>query len=82
MNKFSHPLYLLYFPGYKTEFIFLPKQSQKSRSILEDGSRSVGLFKKGKTYIKAKFQRTDLFICTCSDSREGKTPFYSRINTV
>ena len=27
----------------------LPKQSKRSRSILKDGSRSLGLFKKEKT---------------------------------
>ena len=46
----------------------------------QDGSRSLGLFKRGKTRISAKLHRTDLIICT--HSREGKTPFYSRINTV
>ena len=49
---------------------FLPKQSQKSRSILQDGSRSLGLFRKGKTRITAKLQRADMIICT--HSREGK----------
>ena len=57
---------------------FLPKQSQKSRSILQDGSRSLGfqksrsilqdgsrslgLFRKGKIGIIAKFHRTYLDI--------------------
>ena len=49
---------------------FLPKQSQKSRSVLQDGSRSLGLFRKGKTRITAKLQRADMIICT--HSREGK----------
>ena len=40
----------------------------------------MGLFRKGKTCIIAKFHRTDLVIC--SHSRERKTPSYSRINTV
>ena len=40
----------------------------------------MGLFRKGKTYIIAKFHRTDLVIC--SHSREGKTPSYSQMNTV
>ena len=40
--------------------LFLPKQFQKSRSIFQDGSRSLGLFKKGNTHIIAKFHRTDL----------------------
>ena len=52
---------LPYFFSYKTEF-FLPKQSQRSRSILEDGSRSLGLFRKGKIGIIAKFHWTDLVI--------------------
>ena len=40
----------------------LPKQSQKSRSISQDGSRSVGLCWKGKNRITAKFHRIDLVI--------------------
>ena len=40
----------------------LPKQSQRSRSVLKDGSRSLGLFGKGKIGIIAKFHRTDLII--------------------
>ena len=40
----------------------------------------MGLFKKGNTGIIAKFRRTDLVIF--SHSREGKTPFYSRINKI
>ena len=54
--------YIPYFVGYKTEFFFLPKQTQRSRSILQDGSRSVGLFRKGKIGIIAKFHRTDVVI--------------------
>ena len=38
-------LHIAYFFGCKTEF-FLPKQSQKSRSMLKDGSRSLELFVK------------------------------------
>ena len=56
-----HSFLLPYFSGYKTEF-FLPKQSERSRSILQDGSRSLGLFRKGKIGIIAKFHRTDLVI--------------------
>ena len=41
---------------------FLPKQSQRSSSILQDRSRSLGLFRKGKIGIIAKFHRTDLII--------------------
>ena len=59
---------------------FLPKQFQKSRSVLQDGSRSLGLFRKGKTRIIAKFLRADLVIG--SHSREGETPSYNWINTV
>ena len=44
----------------RQEFFFLPKQSRKSRSILKDGSRSLELFRKGKTRIIAEFHRTDL----------------------
>ena len=46
----------------KDRVFFLPKQSQKSGSILQDGSRSSGLFWKGKTCIIAKFYNTDLVI--------------------
>ena len=59
---------------------FPPKQSQKSRSVLEDISRSLGLFRKGKTDITVKFHRTDLVIYC--HSRKGKTLSYSQINTV
>ena len=65
-----------YFFSYKTEFFFLPEQSQKSRSLLYDGSRSLGLFRKGKTCVIAKFQRDDLVICRHSGER--KTPSDSR----
>ena len=47
-------MHIMYFFGYKTEFFFLPKQSQRSRSL--------GLFRKGKIGIVAKFHRTDLVI--------------------
>ena len=46
----------------KSQSFFLPKQSQRSRPILQDGSRSLGLFRKGKIGIIAKFHRTDLDI--------------------
>ena len=59
---------------------FLSKQPQKSRAILQDGSRSLGLFRKGKTRIIAKCLGVDLVIC--SHSIEGETPSYNRINTV
>ena len=53
-----------YFFGYKTEFFsfLLSKQSQRPRSILQVRSRSLGLFRKGKIGIIAKFHRTDLVI--------------------
>ena len=41
---------------------FLPKQTQRSRSVLQDRSRSLGLFRKGKIGIIAKFNRMDLVI--------------------
>ena len=63
---------------YKMEFCFLPKQSQTYRSILYDRFRSLGLFRKGKTSIIAKFHRTDLVIF--SHSREWKIPSYGQIN--
>ena len=50
---------------------FSSKQYQTSRSVLEDGSRSLGLFRMGKTCTRAKFHRTDLV--GCCHFREGKT---------
>ena len=43
---------------------FLPKQSQRSRSILYDRFRSLRLFKKGTTLIIVKFDGTVLVICS------------------
>ena len=60
--------------------VFLPIQSQRSRSILQDRSRSFGLFRKGKIGIIAKFHRTDLVIW--SHSRGTKTLSYSQIHMV
>ena len=57
--------------------LFIPKQSQKSRSILYDRVRSLELFRKGKTCKIAKFHRTDSVICCKTLSY-----VYSRINTV
>ena len=65
--------------GIRWRFSLL-KQPQKSRSILQDGSRSLRLFRKGKTHIIAKFHWTDLVIC--NHSGDGKPPSYSWINTV
>ena len=53
----------------------LSKQSHKSRSVLQDWSISLGLFRKGKTLIITKFHMTDLV--KCSYSRERKTLSYS-----
>ena len=60
---------------------FFPFQNNKKNldPSCKDGSRSLGVFRKGKTHIIAKFHRTDLVIC--SHSREGKTPFYNQIYT-
>ena len=44
------------------QFFFLRKQSQRSRSVLQDGSRSLKLFRKGKIGIIANFHRTNLVI--------------------
>ena len=41
-----------------------------SSSTLEDRSRFLGLLRKGKTHVIAKFHRSDLVIF--SHSREGK----------
>ena len=52
------------------------KLKQKSKILYKYGprSRSLGLFRKGKTRIIAKFHWTDLVIC--SHSRERKTLVY------
>ena len=63
-------------------FCFLPNQkknldlSYKIDLDLWDCLRNV------KTHIIAKYHRTDLVICYCTHSREGKTPSYSQINVV
>ena len=53
-------------------FFFLPKQSQKSSSIIQDGSRSLGLLSKDKTLIIAEFHRTDVDICNHSRERKSR----------
>ena len=62
---------LQYFFSYKTEFFSFQNNPQ---------NLDLGLFRKGKTHITAKFYRTDLVIC--SHSRERKTLSYSQINMV
>ena len=62
---------LPYFFGYETQTIFLHKQSQKYRSVLQDGSRSLGLFRKGKTSIIAKFQETYFFVVISERAKPG-----------
>ena len=42
----------------------------------------MGLYKKGKTCIKAKFHWADLLTCICSHSREKKSLPYSLINMI
>ena len=76
VHSISHIVFLIY-----DKALFLPKQCKKSRSILYDGSRSLGLFREGETHIiqVAKLHRTDLVICSHS-REEKKTPSYSRIN--
>ena len=54
---------------------FPSKTIQKSRSVLLDRSRSLGLFRKGETCIIAKLQRTGVVIC--SHTRAEKTSSYS-----
>ena len=71
----SHRIPLPYFFSYKTEFFSFQNNPKNL-----DGSRSLGLLRKGKTHILAKFLRTHLVFC--SYSREGETPSYNRINTV
>ena len=60
--------------------VFIPKLFQKFRYVLNEEYRSLGLLRKGKTPTIAKFHRNDYVIY--SNSREGKTLSYNRINTV
>ena len=53
---------VLYFLDYKTEFLFSFQNNPKYL----DGSRSLGLFRKGKTHIIPKLHRTNLIICSHS----------------
>ena len=62
-----------YFSGFKTEFFSF----QNNPKNLDP---SLGLFRKCKTCITAKFYGTDFIIC--SHSREGKTSSYSQIHVV
>ena len=79
-NK-NHLKSFLYHMSSVIRQIFFPSETiAKSRSIIYDRSRSLGMFRKGKTSIVAKFHRTDLVIF--SHSRERKCQSYSRINTV
>ena len=55
------------FLRYKTKLFFFQNNLKISRPILKDRSRSMGLFRKDKTLIIAKFHWTDLVI------REGNT---------
>ena len=72
---------IIIFLGYKTEFFFfLPKQSQKSRSILLDGSRSLGLFREDKTSIIAKFHSSDKSFVVILES--GEPCLKAKRNTV
>ena len=73
--------------------ITLPKQSQISRSVLQDGSRSLGLFWKKKKLcliteeistfpvltvaVSATVKFTDLKALFCDNSQTGETPPHS-----
>ena len=57
-----------YFSGYKTEFLIF-QNNPKNLDPSYDGSRSLGMFRKVKTPILAKFHRTDSVICC--NSREA-----------
>ena len=54
---------------------YLQNSPQKSKSVLLEEYIFFGLFRKGKTYIIAKFYRTDLVICR--HFREEKNLSYS-----
>ena len=51
-----------YFFGYKTDFFPSKTIPKRSISILKDRSRCLGLFRKGKIGIIAKFHWPDLVI--------------------
>ena len=55
----------LFFSNYFFSLRFQPIQDdfQYDFARMTDEADSSGLFRKGKTHIIAKFQRTDLFIC-------------------
>ena len=81
-NKKKIILELPYFFGYKIEFFSFqnnPKNLDPSYKIDLDvlDCLGMGLFRKDKTGIIAKFHRTDLVICCCS--RDRKTLSYNRI---
>ena len=63
---------------YNTNFT-LPKQSQRSRSILQDGSKYLGLFWKENTLSEEirllfNYQKADdkIFVCTFSKNVKAK----------
>ena len=61
--------------GYKTEFSSF-QNPIKLDQCNKKGSRSLGLFRKGKTCITPKFHRTDSVICC--HSKEGKNPIIAK----
>ena len=66
--------------GDKERLCAMEPHLQWKRFLPQVGSRSLGLFRKGKTLFIAKTHRPDLVIC--SHSTEWKILSYSQINTV
>ena len=56
-----------YFFVMRQSFFFSQKQFQRSRSILLDGSRYLGMFWRRKTHFIAQLHKTDLLSSLCSD---------------
>ena len=52
----------------------LPKQSQRSKSVLSDRSRSLGLFQKRRIQLIAKLQKTVFTYSRLSLSRNRRDP--------
>ena len=71
---------LPYFSAYITVFYFLSKNNPNNLAPSCKTDLDLRLFRKENTHIIAKFYWTRLVII--SNSREKKTPSYSRRNTV
>ena len=73
-------LYVSYFFGYKTDFLYLQKHLKNLGPSNKTDLDLWDCLEKVKLVLWQKFHRTDSDIC--SHSRKGNTLSYSRINTV